>query len=453
MSFKKDFIWGTATASYQVEGAAFEDGRGLSIWDTFSREPGRVFNGHNGDVACDHYHRFKEDVALMKQLGVKNYRFSLSWSRLIPEGVGAVNEKGVAFYNALIDELLANGIRPFITLFHWDYPRTLQAKGGWENPESPKWYESYVELVAKRFGDRAKDFITFNEPQCFIGKGFGDCEHAPGYKLPLHAIVPMSHHVLKAHGLGVLKLRELVPDCRVGYAPCGNPCMPATERSEDIEAARKAYFDVTTHPLQWGSDISWWSDPPMLGRYPEKGLQMVGHFLPKGWGADMELIHQPLDFYAQNIYNGRLFKAADNALGYEEVPFPAGHPKTAIQWMVTPDALYWGPKFLYERYKTPFLITENGMSCHDVVSLDGKVHDPNREDFMHRYLLAYKRAAEDGVDAIGYFAWTMLDNFEWAMGYNDRFGLVYVDYQTQERIVKDSAWWYKSVMESNGETL
>lgn len=453
MSFRKDFIWGTATASYQIEGAAYEDGKGLSIWDTFSHEPGRIFEGHTGDIACDHYHRYKEDVALMKQMGVKNYRFSLSWPRLIPEGVGEVNEKGVAFYNALIDELVAAGIRPFITLYHWDYPRALQARGGWENPDSPNWYVDYVELVARRFGDRVKDFITFNEPQCFIGKGFGDCEHAPGYRLPLHAKIPMSHHVLKAHGLAVLKLRELVPGCRVGYAPCGNPCMPATNSPEDIEAARKAYFDITTNPLQWFSDISWWSDPPMLGRYPEKGLKMVGQYLPKGWEEDMKIIHQPLDFYAQNIYNGRLIKAADNELGYEQVCFAPGHPKTAIQWHVTPDALYWGPKFLYERYKTPFLITENGLSCHDAVSLDGKVHDPNREDFMHRYLLAYKRAAEDGVDAIGYFAWSLMDNYEWAEGYADRFGLVYVDYTTQERIIKDSFYWYKTVTETNGENL
>ena len=453
MSFRKDFIWGAATASYQIEGAAYEDGKGSDIWSDFSHEPGKVFQGHNGDIACDHYHRFKEDVALMKRMGVKNYRFSVSWPRLIPEGVGEVNPQGVAFYNALIDELIANGIRPFMTLFHWDYPSALLKKGAWTNPDSPRWFESYTEVIARCFGDRVKDFITFNEPQCFIGLGFGSGAHAPGYKLPLSATVLMSHNVLKAHGLSVLKLRELVPDCRVGYAPCGDPRIPETNSPEDIEAARKAYFDVSDEPEGWAFNISWWSDPPMLGRYPEAGLKKLGKYLPEGWEKDLALIHQPLDFYAQNIYNGRLVKAADNECGYAHVDYAPGHPKTAIQWFVTPDALYWGPKFLYERYKTPFLITENGMSCHDAVSLDGRVHDPNRQDYMHRYLRAYKRAAEDGVDAIGYFAWSLMDNFEWAMGYFDRFGLVYVDYQTQERIVKDSFYWYKEVMETNGDNL
>lgn len=453
MSFRKDFIWGAATASYQIEGAAYEDGKGLNVWDRMTHEPGRVLEGHTGDTACDHYHRFKEDVALMKEMGIKNYRFSISWARLLPQGVGEVNEAGVAFYNALIDELIANGIRPFVTLFHWDYPCALQAKGAWENPDSPKWFEEYAVLCAKRFGDRVKDFITFNEPQCFIGLGYGKGEHAPGYQLPLSATVPMSHHVLVAHGLAVKALRRHAPGCRVGYAPCGNPRIPATNDPKDIEAARKAYFMVNDYAPFWAFNISWWSDPPMLGKYPEQGLELLGRYLPEGWEKDLDTIHQPLDFYCQNIYNGNVVRAADSELGFEEVSEPVGHPKTAIQWPITPEALYWGPKFLYERYKTPFVISENGMSAHDVVSLDGKVHDPNRQDYMHRYLKAYKRAAEDGVDAIGYFAWSLMDNFEWAYGYTERFGMIYVDYTTQERIVKDSFYWYKDVMEQNGENL
>ena len=453
MSFCKDFIWGAATASYQIEGAAAEDGKGPSVWDRFSHEPGKICFGHTGDVACDHYHRFREDVALMKEMGVKNYRFSLSWPRLLPEGTGKVNEKGVAFYNALIDELISAGIRPFVTLFHWDYPCALQARGAWENPESPLWFEAYAALCAQRFGDRVKDFITFNEPQCFIGLGCGSGEHAPGYRLPLSSTVVMSHHVMVAHGLAVKALRKHAPGCRIGYAPCGNACIPATDDPRDIEAARKAYFMVGDDPKGWAFNISWWSDPVMLGRYPGQGLRLLGRYLPKEWENDLETICQPLDYYCQNIYNGDFVRACDQAPGFEFVPHPAGHPKTAIQWFVTPDALYWGPKFLYERYKTPFIITENGMSSHDVVSLDGKVHDPQRQDYMHRYLLAYKRAAEDGVDASGYFAWSLMDNYEWANGYTDRFGLVYVDYLTQERIVKDSFHWYKAVMENNGENL
>ena len=453
MSFRKDFIWGAATASYQIEGAAFEDGKGPSVWDRFSHEPGKVLEGHTGDVACDHYHRFKEDVRLMKEMGVKNYRFSISWPRLLPQGVGEVNEQGVAFYNALIDELLAAGIRPIVTLFHWDYPAALQARGAWENPESPAWFLEYATLCARRFGDRVKDFITFNEPQCFIGLGYCTGVHAPGYVLPPSATIPMSHHVLLAHGLTVRMLRETVPGVRVGYAPCGDPRIPASDRAEDIEAARKAYFSVPSDAKGWPFSVSWWSDPAILGRYPEEGLLHFGQYLPAGWEKDLKTICQPLDFYCQNIYTGRLVRAADNAQGWEELLQPVGHPKTAIQWAVTPDALYWGPKFLYERYKLPFMITENGMSSHDVVSLDGQVHDPQRQDYMHRYLLAYKRAAEDGVDAIGYLAWSLMDNYEWANGYTDRFGLVYVDYGTQERIVKDSFHWYKTVMESNGENL
>ncbi len=452
MSFRKDFIWGAATASYQIEGAAYEDGKGLSVWDRFSHEEGKVFDGHTGDVACDHYHRYAQDVQLMKEIGLQAYRFSLSWPRILPEGKGAVNQKGIDFYNRLIDELLKNDIRPFVTLFHWDYPAALQALGAWENPDSVKWFEEYAALCARSFGDRVKDFITFNEPQCFIGLGYSMGVHAPGYRLPDSSLVPMSHHVMKSHGVAVRALRSLVPDVRVGYAPCADPCMPATRSPEDMEAARKAYFTVPENE-GWAFNAAWWSDPVMLGRYPESGLKRLGKYLPKGWEEDLSVIHQPLDFYGQNIYNGRYFKAADNEQGFEMLPLPVGFPKTAIQWPITPDALYWGPYFLYERYKTPFIMTENGLSAHDAVSLDGKVHDPNRQDFLNRYLLAYKKAAEDGVDIRGYFHWSLMDNYEWSHGYKERFGLIHVDYQTQERILKDSAHWYRSVIESNGECL
>ncbi len=452
MSFPKDFLWGAATASYQIEGAAHEGGKGDSVWDRFSHEPGKTFGGHTGDVACDHYHRFREDVALMAELGIRNYRFSVSWPRVLPNGVGEVNEEGVAFYNRLIDALLEKGIRPFMTLFHWDYPSALQARGAWENPDSPRWFEEYVSLCARRFGDRVKDFITFNEPQCFIGLGYGSGAHAPGLRLPVSSTVPIAHNVLKAHGLAVRALRALVPGCRVGYAPCGDPCVPATESQADIDAARKAYFSVRTDE-GWLWNIAWWSDAPMLGQYPAKPLETLGRWLPANWQDDLAVIHQPLDYYCQNIYNGRIIRAADNAQGFELVERAPGTPKTATNWFVTPEALYWGPRFLYERYRTPFLITENGMACHDAISLDGKVHDPNRQDFLNRYLRAYRRAGEEGVDIRGYFQWSFLDNYEWNSGYAERFGMVYVDYETQRRVVKDSALWYKTVMESNGENI
>lgn len=452
MGFRKDFLWGAATAAYQIEGAAYADGKGLSVWDRFSHEAGKCFQGHTGDVACDHYHRYAGDVRLMAELGVKNYRFSLSWPRLLPNGTGGVNPKGLDFYNRLIDEMLKNGIRPFVTLFHWDYPWALQMRGAWENPDSPQWFAEYASMCARAFGDRVKDFITLNEPQCFIGLGYASGIHAPGLKLPAYSTVPMSHHVLKAHGLATLALRAAAHDCRVGYAPCANPMIPASDSPQDVEAARKAYFAVPTQE-DWTWNVSWWSDPVLLGAYPQEALSRLGEYLPDGWEQDMEAIHQPLDFYGQNIYNGSIVRAADNAEGYETVLPAAGGAKTAIQWPITPEALYWGPRFLYERYRTPILITENGMSAHDTVSLDGKVHDPNRQDYLNRYLLAYRRAAEDGVDLLGYFQWSLMDNYEWSNGYNDRFGMIYVDYATQKRIVKDSALWYKRVMETNGECL
>ena len=456
MGFRKDFIWGAATASFQVEGAAFEGGRGRCIWDDYSHTHGKVYQDHNGDVASDHYHKMKEDVQLMADLGIKNYRFSLSWSRIIPEGTGAVNQEGLKFYSDLVDELLAHGITPFVTLFHWDYPSALQAKGAWENPDSVQWYLDYVEVVLKALGDRVKNFITFNEPQCFIGLGYAlgvdGHSHAPGIKLGNHSLVPMAHRVMLSHGRAVKLIRKLVPDAKVGYAPCAGPRIPASNSPADIEAARRHYFSVPEEGWPWC--VTWWSDPVMLGRYPEDGLKLLGQYLPEGWEEDLKEMHQPLDYYCQNIYEGVTIRAADNAEGWEQVPLFRGHPKTAIQWPITPECLYWGPRFLWERYKTPFIISENGMSAHDAISLDGKVHDPNREDYMHRYLLAYRRAADDGVDVRGYFAWSLMDNYEWAYGYSERFGLVYVDYSDDcRRIPKDSAWWYKKVMESNGENL
>ncbi|MDY5729921.1 MAG: GH1 family beta-glucosidase [Eubacteriales bacterium] len=453
MEFKKDFLWGTATASFQIEGASKKDGRSQTVWDVFCNTPGKVFDGHTGEEACDHYHRMEEDVAIMAKLGIPCYRFSLAWSRILPNGTGEVNQKGIDFYNRLIDCLLQHNIRPFITLFHWDLPWVLQAQGAWENSQSPYWFEEYTTVCAKAFGDRAKDFIPFNEPQCFIGLGNVSGEHAPGLRVPLESSIPMSHHVLKANGLAMNALRKYVKDVRVSYAPCQNPCIPASNSQEDIEAARKAYFDIPEKADNWAWNVTWWSDPVLLGKYPEKGLALYEQYLPKGWQEDMNVIHQKLDYYGQNIYQGRVIKAANNAHGYEDVMLPVGYPKTAIQWPITPDCLYWGPKYLYERYHTPILITENGLSCHDVISLDGKVHDPNREDYIHRYLLAMCKAANDGVDVAGYFYWSLLDNFEWSKGYSDRFGLVYVNYQTQERIIKDSAFWYQSVIASNGKTL
>ncbi len=453
MGFKKDFVWGTATSAYQIEGGAAADGKGPSIWDDFCSQTDGVYRGHTGETACEHYRLFREDVALMAKLGVANYRFSINWARVLPEGVGTPNEAGLRFYDELIDTLLAHGIRPLMTLYHWDLPSALQRRGGWRNPDMPGWFAQYAALLAKRYGDRVKDFFTINEPQCVVGLGYMIGEHAPGMKLPVQQTIPIAHHIHLAHGLAVQRIREAVPDARVGFVGCGQVAIPASDAPADIEAARTAYF---THPVfdkeKWVWSPSWWMDPVMLGHYPEDALRHYGQYLPKGFERRMDVIHQPLDYCAFNVYEGQRVQA-DGAKGFTLLDWPVGHPHTACDWPVTPDALYWGPRFLWERYQKPVFITENGMSAHDAVSLDGKVHDPNRQDFMHRYLLALQRAANDGVDVYGYLAWSLLDNFEWSNGYRERFGLVHVDYQTQQRTPKDSALWYKAVMQTNGENL
>lgn len=450
MGFREDFVWGGATASYQIEGAAYEDGRGLSVWDMFCKQEGRIIDGSNGDVACDHYHLYQQDVDIMKEIGFKAYRFSVSWPRVIPEGFGEVNQKGIDFYDRLIDSLLEAGIEPYVTLYHWDLPYSLFRRGGWLNPDSPKWFAEYASVLAKHLGDRIKNIMTFNEPQCFIGLSYHDTEHAPGIRFPIWDTLLMAHNVLLSHGLAVQALRAAIPDAKIGWAPTCSAHYPKTESEEDVNAAREAFFDIPSDRCFWS--VTLWNDPVFLGQYPKKIYDLYGQYMPKIGQDDMKIISQPLDFLGINIYNGHEIEADGNG-GYKKVDRKPGFPFTAAKWPVTPKALYWGPKFLAERYNKPIYITENGISCHDVVSLDGKVHDPNRIDFMHRYLLELRRAAEDGVDIRGYFYWCVTDNFEWAKGYTERFGLVYCDFETQERILKDSAYWYRETILANGNNL
>ena len=438
MAFREDFVWGAATSAYQVEGSSRTDGKGLDIWDVYSEEPGHIYEGHTGDVACDHYHRYKEDVRLMKEMGLKAYRFSINWSRVLPEGTGRVNEKGIAFYDDLIDELLANGIEPYITLYHWELPYEIYKRGGWLNPQIAEWFGEYAKLVAERFSDRVTHFFTLNEPQCFVGLGFLTGEHAPGVKLPLRDTFEMAHNALRAHGKAVQMLRQYGKQkLLIGYAPTCGMCYPETDKPEDIEAARQMQFALQDDDSNWTWNVPWWSDPVILGHYPEEGLERYGKYLPKITDEDMKLISEPIDFYGQNIYNGRCFRMGPDGRP-QEVKRKDGFPTTAIGWPITPEALNWGPRFLYERYHKPIYITENGISCRDVVSLDGKVHDPDRIDFLSRYLHELKTAS-DTADIRGYFEWSLMDNFEWAKGYSERFGLVYVDYPTQKRTMKDSA--------------
>ena len=448
MDFRKDFVWGAATAAYQIEGAWNEDGRGESVWDVFSHHDGKVFDGHTGDIACDHYHRFRDDIKLMKEIGIKAYRFSISWTRLFPDGTGKINKAGLRFYNDLIDELVNNGIEPYITLFHWDYPYVLYKKGGWMNDDSVKWFGDYAALCAREFSDRVTHFITFNEPQCFIGLGFLYGEHAPGLKCPHRDVFLMWHNVLKAHGAAVTAIRENAKQpVKIGYAPTSTIPYPETQSEADTNAARKLYFECP--PLDnWTGGMTWWSDPIILGKYPEDGLKKYAPYLPEMSDDDLKLISAPIDFLGQNIYCGVRVRSGKDGRA-EFVKYEPGRPKNAMNWGIDPQCLEWGARFLYERYGLPIYITENGIAVNDVVSLDGKVHDSARIDYIERHLMSLEKAVKAGADVTGYFHWSLMDNFEWAKGYSERFGLVYVDYTTQERILKDSAHRYKEIIENN----
>ncbi len=449
MSYKKDFAWGVATSSQQIEGAYNEGGKGLNIWDVFTHEPNKIKDGSNSDVACDHYHLFKEDVKLMASLGVNSYRFSISWARIFPNGVGEINEEGVRFYSDLIDELLLNNIQPYITLFHWDYPYALHKKGGWLNDESIEWFANYASKIVELYSDRVTHFITFNEPQCFVGIGYLEEVHAPGLSVSYKDAFQMAHNVMKAHGAGVIAMRKSAKQpIKIGYAPTSLGYYPASDKKEDIEAARKALFNSLPLSKAVLMDVAWWSDPVILGKYPEEGLKLYADYLPEITEEDLRLINQPIDFYAQNIYQGREVKADDN--GEPVINEKSSDlPLTAMGWQVTPKSLYWGPRFLTERYKLPFYITENGAAMYDEVSKDGKIHDDDRVNFYKSYLAELESAVNDGVDIRGYFAWSFMDNFEWAEGYAKRFGIVHVDYKTMKRTPKDSAYWYKEYIKKH----
>ncbi len=453
-AFPKTFAWGVATAAYQIEGAAAEDGKGPSVWDVFCKKPGAVFEGHTGDVACDHYHRYKEDVALMKRLGVSSYRFSISWPRVLPEGTGTPNPKGFDFYNRLLDELQGAGIAPLCTLFHWDFPQALYKRGGWLNRDVAGWFADYAGLVADKLGDRIKDWVTQNEPQCFIGMALRDGVHAPGDKLKDPDYLTAAHNGMRAHAKAVQALRARTKGdgkgVRIGYVLSAQLTQPATEKAEDVEAARWANFAVRDRN-QWNN--SWWTDPVLLGRYPEDGVKLYGKDMPAFKAGDLDEMKEPLDFLGLNIYKADMWRRGDDGKPVA-VSLPPGYPRSAVDWQsITPAALYWGPRFFHERYRLPLSITENGLSTRDQVFLDGKVHDPQRIDYMHRALLELGRAVKDGVPVTGYYAWSLLDNFEWSDGYKQRFGLTYVDYQTQRRIPKDSFDWYRRVIASGGGSL
>ncbi len=448
MGFAKDFIWGAAAASYQIEGAYNEDGKGLNIWDVYAGRKGNTAYNETGRVACDHYHRMKEDVAMMKEMGLKAYRFSISWARILPEGTGAINEKGLQFYSDLADALLENGIEPVATLFHWDYPYTLHLKGGWRNDDSSDWFLEYTKVVVDALSDRIQYWCTLNEPQCFIGCGSYSAEHAPFDKLPTSDLLIMGKNTLLAHGKATRYIRQNAKKKPyIGFSPIAPCFIPKDTSPEAIEEAKKKTF--SSNGEAFVSSVSYWSDPIFLGRFPQELLDEFGDLVPTLTEEEWSLVTEPLDYYGANVY----FSCGDRPKEGYPGNWSQGVPHTHIGWAVQPEVMYWSAKFMYERYGKPIFITENGMAGHDWVCLDGKVHDSYRIDFTHRYLLEFKHAAEEGIPLFGYLHWSVMDNYEWTSGYNQRFGLVYVDYATQERTMKDSAYWYRDVIANNGENL
>ena len=441
MKFPKDFIWGAATSSYQIEGAACHNGGGRSIWDMLGKQPGKIANGDTGDIACDHYHRFRNDVALMSEIGLQAYRFSISWPRVLPDGTGKANPKGLDFYSRLVDALLEKNITPWITLFHWDFPYALYCRGGWLNRDSADWFADYTALMVDRLSDRVSHWSTLNEPQCYIGIGHHDGAHAPGLKMGITEVLLAAHNTLRAHGKSVQVIRANAKTASfISASQASKVSIPVSDSQDDIQAARLHMFSIRENNV---FNNSWFSDPMILGHYPEEGIRHFEDSMPAIKSDDLECINQKLDYFGTNIYSGFHVRSTEHN-GFECVE-KRDLPVTAMGWPVTPEALYWGPKFFHERYQLPVMITENGMANDDSMD-NGKIHDKERIEFLDKYLGEYARAIADGVPALGYFVWSVIDNFEWAEGYSKRFGLVYVDYETQQRVMKDSASWYKSLI-------
>jgi beta-glucosidase len=465
LEFPPGFIWGAATAAYQIEGAATEDGRTPSIWDTFSATPGKVLNGDTGHVAADHYHRHTEDIAIMSQLGLGAYRFSLGWPRIRPAGSGPVNPAGMAFYDRLVDDLLAAGIRPVATLYHWDLPQELEDAGGWTNRDTAYRFAEYAGLVAQHLGDRVGLWSTLNEPWCSAFLGYGSGEHAPGRTDPAAALTS-AHHLLLAHGLGVQALRaaNLGADSQVSLVLNPTAVRPVSTAADDVDAARR--IDGLINRI--------WLDPVLRGEYPADVRADTAHLTDWAFVRDGDLaaIAAPIDLLGVNYYQPMLVGAGEPPgpvrVGAPATPEPASAwpgsphvrfyqppgPLTDMGWSVDPTGL----RELLGRIRRdygdiPLMITENGAAYPDEPDAGGEVHDPERVSYLQGHLTAAHEALRDGVDLRGYFAWSLLDNFEWAYGYSKRFGIVHVDYATQRRTLKDSAYWYRDVIAGNGVPL
>jgi len=444
--FPNDFLWGAATAAYQIEGAAKEDGRGPSVWDTFSRRPGAIAMDQNGDVSVDHYHRYKEDVALMKALGLKAYRFSISWPRIFPEGAGRINEAGLDFYQRLVDELLAAGIQPWPTLFHWDLPQALEDRfGGWESKDCAHAFGDYAAVIGKRLGDRVRGFFTTNEFMCFIDKGYRASAElfAPGKHASLQVLNQARHHAIYGHGLAAQALRAAcggsVP---IGLAENLPGCVPVRETGQDIDAAREAMRELS----------GMFMTPILEGAYHPGYLEQQGADAPVFTEDEMRVIHTPLDFVGVNLYAPTYIRHDPGSpRGWAQIPFDESYPRMTMPWLfVGPSVLYWASRLITEAWNAPAIyITENGCANLDRPDAGNEIWDTARVMYLQQHFIAAHRAVAEGYPLKGYFLWSLMDNFEWAFGYTRRFGICYVNYGTLERIPKLSAKFYSDVIRRN----
>lgn len=441
--FPDGFVWGVATAAPQIEGAVREDGKGESIWDRFATQPGKIKNGDTLEPACDHYHRFESDAALLQALGVRNYRMSVAWPRVIPDGTGPVNSRGLEFYDRLVDTLLARGVTPWVTLFHWDLPQALEDRGGWAVRATVDAFRPYAEAVVRRLGDRVHNWFTLNEIPCIVGNGYENGYFAPGRREPRRVVNQAYHHALLAHGHGVATVRAFGgPSARVGlvhnHLPA--PQIPVTETDDDIAASRLEYERTNRQLL----------GPLFRGEYPDAFLAEAGADAPEVQPGDLERIAQPTDFLGLNPYAGDFVRAGRDGRP-ETLPFPRQFPKGDLWWInVTPQSLYWSIRHAVEVFGARTIyITENGSAFDDAVASSGEILDLDRREYLRNYLIALHRCVAEGFDVRGYFLWSFLDNFEWAEGYGKRFGIVHVDYPTQRRTPKLSAEWYSSVIREN----
>ena len=451
-TFPDGFLWGAATASYQIEGSAHDAGRGLSVWDTFSHTEGKVANRHNGDVACDHYNRMVHDVAMMADLGLRSYRFSISWSRVMPDGRGEVNAEGLDFYNRLIDQLLSHGITPCPTLFHWDLPQGLEDIGGFRNRDTVSWFGDYATLLARELGDRVSMWSTFNEPWCYAYLGHAAGQHAPGLTDP-HAAVTVAHHELLAHGLALQAMRAERDNLQLGIVI--NPSNIASEGTPAAPARQIQLIDAIHN--------RWWFDATLRGEYPADLLESYGDLADAIQPGDLEAIAQPLDWMGINYYFDILVRgvegddATNRMRAYPTVTGVTDAAErevhTDMGWPITPLGFTNLLTRLHSDYPNmpPIYITENGAAYDDPV-VDGRCADPRRIDYLDQHLRALRAAMDAGVDVRGYYQWSLMDNFEWSLGYDKRFGLVHIDFETLERTPRDSAFWYRDVIRSNSVT-